>query len=73
MEWYHILLIVFASLILLNLLTILITSFVSFKLTFYVNRKKPFDDTEMPLGDDFSLYKEKILSDMKLAKKMQYN
>ena len=72
MEWYHILLIVLASLMLLNLLTILIVSYVCYKLTFYVDRKKPFDDTEMPLGDDFSLYKEQILSTMEKAKKLPY-
>lgn len=72
MKLYYILLIVLGSIILLNLLTILIASYISYKLTFYVNRKKEIDDTEMPLGDDFSLYKEQILSDMKKAKEMPY-
>ena len=72
MEWYYILLIVIGSLTLLNLLTIYIISYISFKLTFYVDRKKFYDDTEMPLGDDFSKYKEKILSDMAKAKQLPY-
>ena len=72
MEWYYILLIVIGSIILLNLLTILIISYVSYKLTFYVDRSKFYDDTEMPLGDDFSLYKDKILSEMASAKEMPY-
>ena len=72
MDWYYILLIVISSLIALILLAILIISYIIFKLTFYVDRKKAYDDTEMPLGDDFSSYKEQILSDMAKAKKMPY-
>ena len=72
MEWYIILLIILSSLITLNIITIFVVSFVCYKLTFFVDRSKPIDENEMPLGDDFSKYKEQILSDMNDAKKMEY-
>ena len=72
MEWYYILLIVIGSILILNTIIILISSYISFRLTFYVDRRKTFDDNEMPLGDDFSDYKDEILSNMKEAKQMPY-
>ena len=49
-----------------------LSTYIGYKLTFYVDRSKEYDDTEMPLGDDFSAYKDKILSEMFEAKKMPY-
>lgn len=72
MEWYHILLIILGSLIILITSLILLLSFICYKLTFYVDRKHPIIDEEMPLGDDFSQYKESILSHMKKAKNTKY-
>ena len=71
MKWYYILLIIIGSLLLLNILITLITSYVSYRLTFYVNRKKEYDDNELPF-EEYAKYKDAIINRMNLAKNSKY-
>ena len=66
MEWYYILTTIICSILILNMILTLIISYVCYKLTFFVDRKKAIDDNEMPLGDDFRQYEHIILSNMKI-------
>ena len=72
MEWYYILIAIICSILILNMILTLIISYVCYKLTFFVDRKKAIDDSEMPIGDDFSQYEHIILSNMKKAKESEY-
>ena len=65
MEWYYIMLIVIGSIILLNTLLIFLVSYICFRMTFYVNRKKESNDEELPFGDDYDDYKDEILNNLK--------
>lgn len=68
MEWYYILLIVIGTFIALNTIVFLLTAYICFRLTFYVNRKKQINEEDMPFGDDYEEYKPLILKYLKDAK-----
>ena len=72
MEWYYILLIVIGSIILLNTLLIFLISYICFRMTFYVSHKKKIDEDELPFGDDYDAYKDKILNNLKMAKELPH-
>ena len=70
MEWYYILLIIILSL----LLIILITTYICFRLTFYVNRKKEINKEEfdIPPGEIYEPYREQMITWMKEARSMKH-
>ena len=70
MEWYYILLIILAVL----LLTIFITTYICFRLTFYVDRKKDKNKEEfdIPPGDIYEPYRDQMIAWMKEARNMKH-
>jgi len=68
MEWYYIVLIVLASLIVL----VLLTSLVCFFMTFYADRKNEKEDIYIPDGEEYQLHKQTIIQDIEDARKMNY-
>ena len=70
MEWYYILLIILAIL----LLTIFITTYICFRLTFYVNRKKDKNKEEfdIPPGEIYEPYRDQMIAWMKEARSMKH-
>ena len=71
MEWYYILLIVIASIIVLNIILLFLLSFICYRLTFYVNRKK-HKENDIPLGEDYEKYRPIIEKYMNEAKSKPY-
>ena len=68
MDWYDILLIIICALFFL----ILLTSYICFRITFYVNRKKDLNKEEfdIPPGEVYEPYREQMISWMKEARSM---
>lgn len=69
MEWYHYVIITTISLFIL----ILLTSYISFKITFYSNRKKiKTDEFTLPPDKIYQDYKERIFDAYNKAKALKY-
>lgn len=69
MEWYHYLIIITFTILVL----ILITTYISFKITFYANRKKvKSDEFTLPPDPIYQTHKERILEAYKKAKTLNY-
>ena len=68
MDWYDILLIIICALFFI----ILLTSYICFRITFYVNRKKDLNKEEfdIPPGEVYEPYREQMISWMKEARNM---
>ena len=68
MDWYDILLIIICALFFI----ILLTSYICFRITFYVNRKKDLNKEEfdIPPGEVYEPYREQMISWMKEARSM---
>lgn len=68
MEWYYIVLIVIASIILF----VVLVSLICFLLTFYSFKSSKQDDIFLPEGEEYQKYKELIKKDIQDARKMNY-
>lgn len=72
MEWYHILLIVLVSLILLFFLS----SYICFLIVFYISKKSKRsykeDEYDIPVGKDYLPHKDLLISWMKDLRKTEY-
>jgi len=68
MEWYYIVLIILVLLIIL----ILSLSYLCFRLTFYVNKKKKKEEYELPPGKVYLQYKDQIIGAIKEARKLPH-
>ena len=68
MEWYYIVMIVIASLVLL----VLLTSLVCFFMTFYSFRGAKIDQVFLPDGEEYQRFKPQIIQDIQDARNMNY-
>ena len=72
MQWYQILIIIIISIILLAL----ISSFICFMIVFYISNKnkRPYkeDEYDIPVGDEYLVHKDLLISWMKDVRKMEY-
>lgn len=69
MEWYHYLIIITFTILVL----ILITTYISFRITFYANRKKvKSDEFTLPPDPIYQTHKERILEAYNKAKTLNY-
>lgn len=69
MDWYYILLIILLAIILI----VLLSSYICFRITFYVNRKKDsYKEFDIPPGDIYEPYRETMINWMKEAKKLNH-
>ncbi len=69
MEWYHYLIIITFTILVL----IVITTYISFRITFYANRKKiKSDEFKLPPDPIYQIHKERILEAYNKAKTLTY-